>query len=161
MLTSQKELIDEACVSVSSYLSPNLVLFLERDTRDEVLEDLVKLLHREGLVENANGFYQAILAREDIFSTGIGMGVAVPHAKLEHYDDFFLAVGIHPRGVAWNALDGRSVRLIFMIGGPDDRQGAYLRLLSRLTMALKDDARRKKMLELRNSEDILDLFKGI
>jgi len=71
-----------------------------------------------------------MLEREKIVSTGIGMGVAIPHAKLTSVEDFFIAIGILSKGVQWNALDGGPVRLIFMIGGPDDKQTAYLQILS-------------------------------
>ena len=146
---------------ISKYLNPRLVKQLNVDDRDEALCSLVNLLDAEGKLLNKEAFYQAILERERIVSTGIGMGVAVPHAKLSGYTTFFIAIGIHQKGIPWDALDGVPVRLVFMIGGPDDKQTEYLQLLSRLTLAIKDEERRKKMLQLSKPEDIIALFKGI
>ena len=62
--------------------------------------------------------------------TGIGIGVAIPHAKLEGYSDFFIAIGVQKKkGIDWNALDGSDVKLIFMIGGPENKQTEYLKIL--------------------------------
>ena len=147
-------------IKISKYLNPKLVLFLQEQNRDEALQAMVLALHREGKLEDAESFYKAIIDREKIVSTGIGMGVAIPHAKLTSCDDFFLAIGLAQHGIEWNALDGAPVRAIFMIGGPDDKQTEYLQILSRLTFALKDEHRRKKMLTLNSPTAIIDLLKA-
>lgn len=146
---------------ISKYLTPSLVHFLQIDDRDGALEALVDLLAREKKLVDKEAFHKAILERERIVSTGIGMGVAVPHAKLKGYETFFISIGIHQRGIPWDSLDGVPVRLVFLIGGPDDKQTEYLQLLSRLTLAIKDEDRRKKMLQFSRAEDIIALFKGI
>ncbi len=146
---------------ISKYLNPKLVKHLNVDERDAALRTLVELLDSEEKLLDKDAFYQAILEREKIVSTGIGMGVAVPHAKLSGYPTFFIAIGIHQKGIPWDALDGVPVRLVFMIGGPDDKQTEYLQLLSRLTLAIKDEERRKKMLQLSKPEEIIALFRGI
>ncbi|MCB1111681.1 MAG: PTS sugar transporter subunit IIA [Chlamydiia bacterium] len=143
---------------ISHYLDPKLVAFLDVDTRDEALYAMVDLLNTHGKIQGRDTFYEAILDREKIVSTGIGMAVAIPHAKLPTYDDFFIAVGILKRGVEWNAMDGSPVRLIFMIGGPDDKQTEYLQILSALTTAIKDEDRRKKILSLDSPEAIIKQF---
>jgi nitrogen PTS system EIIA component len=145
---------------ISKFFDPQLTIFLNSNNRDESLFSLVEVLHQNGKVKNAQAFYQAIIDREKVVSTGIGMGVAIPHAKLADYDDFFIAIGILSKGIDWNALDGAPVRLIFMIGGPDDKQTEYLQILSKLTLAIKDEQRRKKLLTLNSPPDIIELFKA-
>jgi len=148
-------------VVISDYLDPRLVLFLESEKRDDVLQELVALLDNAAKVHNAEHFYNAILEREKIVSTGIGLGVAIPHAKLAGYDDFFIAIGIQrKKGVEWNALDGAPVRLVFMIGGPDNKQTEYLKILSHLTMAIKNEDRRKKLMKAYNAQEVIELFAG-
>lgn len=149
------------CVAISNYLDERLVLFLNDETRDDALQSLVHVLEQEGKLKNAQNFYHAILEREKIVSTGIGLGVAIPHAKLQEYEDFFIAIGIQrKRGIEWNALDAIPVRLIFMIGGPDNRQTEYLRILSHLTTAIKNEDRRKKLLKTYDAKDVVALFAG-
>lgn len=161
MFPSQRSTHQPSTLLISKYLNPRLVQLLEVDDRDAALHALVDLLDSQSKLKDKNEFYRAILEREQIVSTGIGMGVAVPHAKLPGYKTFFIAIGIHHKGIAWDALDGVPVRLIFMIGGPDDKQTEYLQLLSRLTLAIKDEERRKKILQLTDPEDIIALFRGI
>lgn len=147
-------------VTISNYLDERLVAFLNVDSRDEALKALVDLLDTEGKLLDNETFYQAILGREKIVSTGVGMGVAIPHAKLEGYPHFFIAIGIQSKqGIEWNALDGSPVRLIFMIGGPENRQTEYLKILSRLTMAIKDEERRRKLLKTTKPEEVIALFR--
>lgn len=143
---------------LTNILKPELVYFVDCETRDEAIRLMSEELAKQGKIQDSNEYYNAILEREKIVSTGIGMGVAIPHAKLTSVEDFFIAIGVLTHGVQWNALDGGSVRLIFMIGGPDDKQTAYLQILSSLTMAIKDEERRKKILTLNSPEAIIQLF---
>jgi PTS system nitrogen regulatory IIA component len=145
-------------MKVSKYLTSHLVLFLDVTTQEEVFAALVNQLDQAGKLKDKAAFHKAILDREKIVSTGIGMGVAIPHAKLDHYDDFFIAIAILKKGIDWHALDGSPVRLVFMIGGPDDKQTEYLQILSGLTNAVKDEERRKKMLTLNSPSAIIELF---
>jgi len=146
---------------ISNYLTPDLVTFLENDTQEGVLKSLVNLLHEKGKLLDRDAFLQAIIEREKIISTGIGMGVAIPHAKLSNYDDFFIAIAILKQGVDWKALDDILVRIVFMIGGPDDKQTEYLQILSGITGAIKEESIRKKLLSTKSPKVICDQFKEI
>lgn len=148
-------------VAISDYLDDRLVAFLNVESRNSALEALVDRLDAAGKLRDKESFYRAILEREKIVSTGIGMGVAIPHAKLEGYQEFFIAIGIqNKKGIEWNALDGSPVRLIFMIGGPEHKQTEYLKILSHLTMAIKNEERRKKLLKAVTSQEVIKLFEG-
>lgn len=146
---------------ISRYMDPQLVVFLNTATRDETLQQLVNRIYEAGKLEDKEVFYQAIIDREKIVSTGIGMGVAIPHAKLPSYDQFFIAIAVLQRPVEWHSLDGAPVRLVFMIGGPDDKQTEYLQILSSLTQAIKDEERRKKLLTLQQPSAMVELFQAI
>jgi PTS system nitrogen regulatory IIA component len=143
-------------------MQEGVICFLEESSRDHALEKLVNALGDEGEIADKPTFLEAIIKREKIVSTGIGMGVAIPHAKLPSFDRFFLAVGLQKtkEGIEWDALDGAPVRLIFMIGGPANQQTEYLKILSRLTAAIKDEERRKKLLASETKEEVISLFEG-
>jgi PTS system nitrogen regulatory IIA component len=147
-------------VTLSEYLSEGLIAFPDVSTRDEALSALTEVLHAHGRLKDPAAFLTAITEREKIVSTGIGMGVAIPHAKISLCPNFFIAIGVLPKGVDWNALDGAPVRLIFMMGGPDDRQTEYLQILSTLTLAIRDEDRRKRLLTLKDPKEIIALFQG-
>ncbi|ANH78179.1 PTS sugar transporter subunit IIA [Candidatus Chlamydia sanziniae] len=149
---------DQQDFSLSPLLSPRLIMFLNKHSRNEILQDLTDLVDCAGLLENKEAFFQALVHRENIMSTGIGMGVAIPHGKLENCSSFFIAVGIHPRGILWDAIDGALVRLIFLIGGPGNAQAEYLKLLSTLTLFLREDSCRQKLLQVKTIEEVMNIF---
>jgi len=142
---------------ISEYLNVNHVTFLDVESRDDTLRAMIE----EANLPDKEVFHNAIIEREKIVSTSVGMGVAIPHAKLDIYDDFFIIIGILRKGVDWNALDDTPVRLVFMIGGPDDKQTEYLQILSGLTSAIKDEERRKKMLTVTTPEEVIELFNAL
>jgi PTS system nitrogen regulatory IIA component len=147
-------------LKIFNYLNKDLITFITATSRDAALKLMIKAAETSGKLKDTDVFFNALIERERIVSTGIGMGVAIPHAKLDGYDEFFITIGVLQKGVEWNSLDGAPVRLIFMVGGPDDKQTEYLQILSSLTMAIKDEERRKKMLSSTTPEAIIELFKS-
>lgn len=145
-------------VAIVQYLDPQLVCLIDVESRDEALSALVEVADAGGKLADRDAFLAALLERERVVSTGIGMGVAIPHAKLADYDDFFIVVGLLRQGIDWQAMDGNPVRIIFMIGGPDDKQTEYLQILSSLTVAIKNEELRKKLLKLSSPAEIIELF---
>ncbi|WP_213318495.1 PTS sugar transporter subunit IIA [Chlamydiifrater volucris] len=153
---------EEVGFSLESFLSPRLVMFSDRMSRDEVLRDLTLLAESAGLLKDRDAFFQTIVDREGIMSTGIGMGVAIPHGKTSDCSGFFVAVAIHSQGVFWDAIDGAPVRFVFLVGAPENaQQKLYLKLLSGLTLTLKDDWRRQQLLQVGTAEEIIKLVSGV
>jgi len=149
-------------MKIVDYIDDRLITFLDVESRDEAIDSLIDTVHKLGILPNKEIFRSAVLHREQIVSTGIGMGIAIPHAKLAELDDFFIVIGIQrKKGIEWNALDKAPVRLIFLIGGPDHRQSEYLQILSRLTMAIKDVERRKEILKAETPQEVLALFETL
>ena len=148
-------------MKISKYLNPLLIEFLDVATRNEVIDRLIDRLDEMGKLPDKDLFRKAIFEREDLISTGIGMSVAVPHAKLKGFKDFFIAVGIQQKkGIEWNAIDQAPVRLIFLIGGPDNRQTEYLKILSQLTVAIKNQDLRKELMRVHSAEEVINAFTG-
>jgi len=145
-------------MKLCNYINPDLVAFLDATTRREVIDDLVRLAEKKGIVSNQKTFLQAVYEREGMVSTGIGMGIAIPHARLPEYDTFFIIVGISRKGIIWDSIDGLPVRIIFLVGGPPSQQSEYLKLLSQLTVVLKEEEKRSKLLNSTESEEITKLL---
>lgn len=141
------------------YLDSRLITLLSSQSRDEAIDSLIHLLEEAGKLPNKHAFRDAIYHREGLVSTGIGMGVAIPHAKLETINDFSIAIGIQQKkGLDWNALDNAPVRIIFMIGGPEGRQTEYLQILSQLTSAIREVELRKALIKAESRNEVLELF---
>ena len=146
-------------LKISNYLDTDLVLFLDVSDQGEAIDLLIDLLDKAGKLPVKEAFRKAVFEREELISTGIGLGVAVPHAKLKAFKEFFIAVGIQQKkGIEWDAIDKAPVRFIFLIGGPEDRQSEYLQILSQLTAAIKDAQVRKDLLRATTADEVLLAF---
>ena len=146
-------------IRVAEYIKESLVHFLSTSIREQAIEELITKASEAGYLNHQEEFYQAIIQREEMVSTGLGMGIAIPHAKTKELDDFFLVVGIHQsEGIDWNAIDGLNVRLIFLIGGPHTLHKEYLQLLSDLTQILKLEENRQKFLRAKSEESVVNIF---
>ncbi len=149
-------------LKIVDYLDPKLILFLQAKTRDEAIKQLVEVLAKEKKVPDKHIFYKALLDREKIASTGVGMAVAIPHAKLGFLSHFFMAIGVQTaEGLSWQSIDKAPVKLIFLIGGPDNRQTEYLQILSSLTQVIKNEGFRKKLFRAKTPEEVFSLFETL
>lgn len=141
------------------YMEPANMYFSDCTVKDEILESMVDTCFAVGKVKDLEDFKTAIFEREAIVSTGIGLGVAVPHAKRSGIDEFFITVGILDTPVDWQAIDDKPVSIVFLIGGPDNRQSDYLKILARLVLFTKNEKRRKALHEASTPEEVIALFR--
>jgi len=147
-------------IQLKRYLKPAFVVFLNQESRDEAISSLVNCIDGKEGIPDKESYLSALKKREGIISTGIGMGVAIPHAKLDSFSDFFIAIGIKQQGIGieWDSLDGSPVRIVFLIGGPNKKQTEYLKLLSQLTGAIKNEEKRKMLLAAQNAEEVIEIL---
>jgi nitrogen PTS system EIIA component len=148
-------------IQLVEYLTEESILFSGSNTKEEVLKELVDLVASQKKVSEKNRFYQAIAERENLVSTGIGMGIAIPHAKLNVCQDFFIAVAVLIKGVEWNAIDDSLVRLVFLIGGPENRQTEYLKILSLITTAMRDEHLRKRLITTATPKAFMAVMRSV
>ena len=92
------------------------------------------------------GVLAALRARESVLSTGVGDGVAIPHAKTPLVDDLIMAAGVSERPIEYDALDGRPVRLFFLLLGPEAAAGAHVRALGRISRVLRREPLRQALI---------------
>jgi len=141
--------------SLSRLISPDRITRIDEDNKDDCLRNLVKCLSESESLGNEDSIFEAIMDRERLLSTGFGLGLAIPHAKLNIIDDFIVGLAIHRDGVPFDSLDEQPVHILVMILGPDQKQDEYLKVLSRVTAFLKDQ--REKILSLEDNEEIYKL----
>jgi nitrogen PTS system EIIA component len=148
-------------IVLKDYIKKPHVFFIDAKSRDEAIRELISGLTSCGTCLDGEAFYQATMQRESIVSTGIGVGIAIPHAKYDGCTDFFIAVGIHKGpGIPWDAIDGLDVKLIFLIGGPKHLHKEYLVLLSQLTKTIKDEKTRQKLIRSNSAEEVMHALNG-
>lgn len=143
---------------ILDYFSEPSVLFLDSTDKNEVLASMVAHAASLGFISEAQLFKKAIFEREAIMSTGIGLQIAIPHAKLSGISDFFVIPAILSGNSDWDSIDKQPVRLVFMIGGPSDNQIDYLKILSKITLVIKNPARRKTLMNARDAKAVLNAF---
>ena len=136
-------------------LEKEVICFLEANTRDEALVEMLSMLDLP-----MEAVLQSILQREQVVSTGIGIGIALPHAKMAGLTDFQVVIGLvkNREGIDWNAIDRLPVRIVLLICGPADAHGEYLQLLSRLTRLVKQEEIRTGLLEAVTIDDVVKIL---
>lgn len=147
-------------VKISDILEPQyIVVGLAGSTKDETIEQLIRVATKNPRVKNAEKVHEAIFAREKIMSTGVGKGFAIPHAKTSAVSDIVAAFGITAAPVDYNAYDHEPVRLLFLIVGKEDSVSQHLKLLSRASRLMSRDGFRATLLAAKTSEEVLTIFR--
>jgi PTS system fructose-specific IIA component/PTS system nitrogen regulatory IIA component len=133
---------------------------LEADEKSTVIQELVHSLASAGAIAAADvpGIVAAIMKREELGSTGIGRGVAVPHTKHGSVERLVGTVGVSSEGVDFNSLDGDKVHLLFLLVSPPDRPGDHLRALENISRQLRDDTFCRFLKQARSAQDIQQLL---
>ena len=142
-------------ISLESIIPPERVKVLDATDKESALREMAALVGQFPEVTNAERLLEAIFEREAIMSTGIGLGIAIPHAKIPEVHEFVVALGKTRQGIEFNALDGRPVDFIVLIAGPDNQQERYLQLLARITLKLKDASVRRDLAAAMDVQGIL------
>ena len=141
-------------ISLESILPRERVQMLESTTKEEALRELAGIMSNAPEVGDGERLMEAILEREAIMSTGIGLGIAIPHAKIESVTDFVIGLGKSNAGIEFNSLDEKPVHFLVMIAGPKDQQERYLQLLAKITLKLKDSTVRRRLSEASSVDEI-------
>jgi mannitol/fructose-specific phosphotransferase system IIA component (Ntr-type) len=131
-------------------------LDLTGDSKNEIIERLVDLVVRDLGSTGKDPILDAVLAREDLMSTGVGNGVAIPHGKTESVDSLIAAFGRCPVPVEFEALDGQPVSLVFLLVGPEDAAGPHIKALSRISRLLSYEEFRTRLANAGTTAEILE-----
>jgi len=132
---------------------------LEKNTKEEVIRELISVLKVHHQVEDEEAIFQAVLEREKIMTTGVGNGVAIPHSKHSSCKFFAIALGVHPGGVDFQAIDKQPARIIFLLIGPEENPGTHIRLLSRISRIISREKVREQILNSHSAEEIYNILK--
>lgn len=149
-------------LAVRDVLAPERILIMESGTKREVLLRLIDALASSSAVRDRDELERAIFQREELMSTGIGLGVAVPHARLASVQDPVMAVAVCRTAIPdYESLDGQPVQVVVMIAAGRDQHAAYIRILAEVSRRIKDQALRERILAAESPEEIYDLLSGV
>lgn len=123
--------------------------------KQETIEKMVELMVKGGNIRNVEKYKNGVFQREEEGTTGIGEGIAIPHAKTDAVGAPGLAAMIVRDGVDYDSLDGEPVRMIFLIAAPNTEDNIHLTVLSRLSMLLMDDDFRANLMKAESVDEFL------
>ncbi|MCC0642712.1 MULTISPECIES: PTS fructose transporter subunit IIABC [unclassified Clostridioides] len=136
----------------------SIKLNLKSKNKPEVIEELVDLVANSGNLNDKENYKKAILAREEMSTTGIGEGVAIPHAKTTSVDKACIAAAVSKEGIDYESFDGSLSNLFFMIAAPDGANNTHLEVLSRLSTILMDEDFRNKLINSNSAREFKEII---
>jgi len=151
-------------MNLSAFTNSKLIdLSLPAGSKEELLAAMAKLIAGSPSVRNGEQFLTDVLAREALVTTGVGYGVAFPHAKSTAVKNVVFAFGRTVQEADFDALDGEPVRLILMIGAPKETEpsGVYLNLMARLSFLMKDESNRNTLLAADSAKAVMKVFDSV
>lgn len=129
---------------------------LESDEKFQIIEEMVDVLNAAGRIDNRDMVLNAVLDRERVMSTGMGDGVAIPHAKTDGVKNLVAAFGVTKQNIDFQSIDGKPVRIIFLLAGPTDQTGPHLKALSRISRLMHRKEFREKLAAVRSAQEVID-----
>lgn len=134
-------------------------LALPAKGKDEVISALAGLLHRAGKIQHPEALVEALLEREGLGSTGIGHGVAIPHARSGEIQTTAIALGRTAQPVEFDAIDGKPTRLFFLLVAPENGGNEHLFTLAKIARLIKDAKVREQLMSLPAPADVVALIR--
>ena len=144
------KILDEKCISCS----------LKGNTKQEIIEELSAMLSNSGCVTDGKLLVADMKARDEAMSTGIGKGIAIPHARTDGVSEICVAIGIKKDGIDFGSLDGLPSRIFVMIASPASKSGPQMRVMAALTGALSKDDVRSGILAAETPAQVMEQLKG-
>ena len=150
-------------VSLSSYINYDYgIMLLGENNRSSAIKQMVQTA--QSFIKNIDQNYveKALINREEEYSTAIGDGIAIPHARIESISDPVLLTGISDKGIEWNAPDGKPVNMVFLLLSPAASNDLHIEIISKLSRLMQKSFNRNLLLNSTNvkilSERIKQLF---
>lgn len=139
-----------------------IILDIEAKSKIDVIKIMTTIALEAGKISSLNGFIEDVLVREKDYSTGIGEGIAIPHAKSKNVKEAMVLFGKLKEKIDWNSIDGNPVEVIFLFGVPEENvNNLHLKLLSKLSRKLMDEDFVKLLKASKSEDEIFEVLKDI
>jgi len=149
----------EMKIQIRNILSPDRIVFLNHTSKHDAIIELADVLATAPQVKDAQELTQEILKREELMSTAIGRGIAIPHVRLSSITDLVMAVGVCKKPIAdFQTLDDEPVTLLFMIAAAYNQHSYYLKTISHFSAKLKDADLRAAIVSSTSEVEVFNLL---
>ncbi|MCG0276438.1 MAG: PTS sugar transporter subunit IIA [Thermosediminibacteraceae bacterium] len=132
---------------------------LNADTKEDAIRQLAMMAAEAGKLTSMDEYIESVLAREKTYTTGVGNGIAIPHGRSKAVKETFIVFGKSRKGVEWEALDGKPVHLIFLLGVPEEAESEHLKVLSQISRRLMNENFVKRLKRAETKKEIIEAFK--
>ena len=136
-----------------------ITLSLQEKKKESVIEELIDLFIKAKLLRNKTRALDNVLKREQMISTGIGEGVAIPHAKYDEITKPILAFGRSDEGLKFESLDGEKIHLVFLLLSPKEDPTKYVKLLGKIARLLDNEKLREALKGAEKPQEIIETIK--
>ena len=144
--------------NMTDILDKKSIAIIETGTHESVITKLLDLIKDTKKISNHSKLAEQIWERENIISTGIGVGLAIPHTRKNIVKNFVASAVLIRQGVEWNSIDNRPVVFAVLIASPQDTHKEYLRILAQTVLLWKDEEKRTLII---NSADIDEIYENL
>lgn len=131
---------------------------LKSKTKLDVINELIDILYKDGKVSDKEQFKKVVIKREEEFTTGIGMGIAIPHGKDSSVVEPSLVFGVSKEGIDYESMDEKPAHIFFLIAVPQKSNDEHLKILSMLSRKLMHEDVRQKLMSATSYEDVINAF---
>jgi len=146
-------------MKIAEMLTPSRIsLQVRAETKEDVLEELIKILNDNGDLEDVNDVRRVIFEREKLMSTGIGHGIALPHGKTNAVKLTSVSMITLAQPVDYESLDGQPIQLAIMLVGKENQVSTHLKLLSKISRVIANESFRHYAIGAQTAEEIHQLF---
>lgn len=158
-LSSENSRPQEISVQAKNIIAPDRVVFLNQNSKHDAITYLSQVLATAPQVKNETELTQEILKREELMSTAIGRGIAIPHVRLSSVTDLVMAVGVCRSPLLdYQTIDDEPVNILIMIAAAYNQHSYYLKTISHFSAMLKDKDLRDAMINALNEKEIYDIL---
>lgn len=147
-------------MKISQYLREGHInLGVRGKEKFPLIEELSRMLRGDARVINPEKLGKDVIEREKLESTGIGVGIAIPHARTDAVRDIVVLMARLEKPIDYKSIDGKPVNIMFLIGTPKDAVQAYLKLLASITRLAKNESVRERLVRAATPSEVLEILK--
>jgi len=152
---------EEEIMTLAEILNEDVIeVALKAKNKEEVLVEMVDLLKKGGKIKDKEEILRVVKSREELMSTAIGNGIAIPHGRSNCIDKVVAAFGKSEEGIEdFSSSDKKPVYLIFLLVVPEDNSGVNVKVLARISRLLKHNYFRELLIKTKTSQEVLSLIK--
>ncbi len=132
---------------------------IQSTDKEDVLKELVGVLAEVQDIGDQKNIVKALIERENLGSTGIGQGIAIPHGKTDKVKELVAVLGISQKGVNFESLDGEHVYILFLLVAPKESAGPHLKALAQISRLLRDSYFCELMRRCKTPDEVFDLIR--